>query len=125
MNDESRYILDTLLADWHRWARGYQHIGDVGTSPMFNQTTSPRGWDTVNDIVEHEIDGGRMSAVNFHIFELTPIWCTAIQIQARNLATGKSVWTSARLPTDLQARALLLAEARAALMCKLITAGVV
>ena len=125
MNDDSRQLFDQLLIEWHHWARGYKHVGDINSSPMFNHSKSPRGWDTVSDIIEHEIDGGRMASVNFHVFELPPIQCTAIQINARNLATGRNVWTSARLPTDLQARAVLLAEARSALMVKLIAAGVV
>ena len=92
---------------------------------MFKQAKSPRGWDTVGDIVEAEIDGGRMATVNFHIFELPPLQCTAIQINARNIATGRVVWNSARLPTDPQERSLLLLEARNELMRKLILAGVV
>lgn len=125
MTDDSRYILDTILADWHRWARGYQHVGDIGSQPMFAQARSSRGWDSVQDIVESEIDGDRMESINFHIFELPPLQCTAIQINARNLATGRNVWTSARLPQDLEARAVLLSAARSALMRKLVAAGVV
>lgn len=125
MTDDSRYLLDSILHDWHRWARGYQYGADVGSSAMFNKTKSPRGWDTVAEIVEHEIDGGRMESVNFHIFELSSIQCTAIQINARNLATGRNVWASARLPTDQQQRAELICEARNALLVRLLAAGVV
>jgi hypothetical protein len=63
-----------------------------------------------------------MVAVNFHIFELPSIQCTAIQINARNLATGKAVWTSARLPADVEERQIILRAARNALQEKLMGA---
>ena len=114
--------LDDLLIAWHRWAKGYQYGSDIHGSPMFNQAKSPRGWDTVQDIVDHEIDAPRMVAINFHIFELPSIQCTAIQINARNLSTGKSVWTSARLPDNVYQRQAILQAARNALSGKLIDA---
>ncbi len=125
MNDDARYVLDSVLVDWHRWAKGYSQAGGYGAQPMFSQAQSPRGWDTAQEIVESEIEGGRMAAVNFHIFELPPEQCTAIQIHARNLYTGKNVWTSQRLPSDLGERAVLVAESRNALMRRLIGAGVI
>jgi hypothetical protein len=114
--------LDDLLISWHRWAKGYAYVSDLHGSPMFNHCKSPRGWDSVQDIVEHEIDAPRMLTVNFLIFELPSVWCTAIQIHARNLATGKAVWTSARLPADITQRQIILREARDALTKKLVGA---
>ncbi len=116
--------LDDILAQWHRWCRSYQYVSDIHSSPMFAHSKTPRGWDTAQEIVEHEIDGGRMASVNFYVFELPSAWCTAIQINARNLVTGKSVWCSARLPEDLEARQQLLRDARNALVEKLIGAGI-
>jgi hypothetical protein len=114
--------LDDLLIAWHQWAKGYQYVSDIHGSPMFNQAKSPRGWDAVQDIVDHEIDAPRMVAVNFHIFELPSIQCTAIQINARNLATGQAVWNSARLPADVEERQIILRAARNALRDKLMGA---
>ena len=114
--------LDCLLTAWHRWAKGYQYVSDIHSSPMFSHSLTPRGWDTVQEIVEHEIDGGRMASINFYVFELPSLWCTAIQIHARNLSTGKSVWTSARLPQDLQQRQVILRDARNELTRKLVEA---
>lgn len=124
MTDDARQILDDLLADWHRWARGYRLASDISAQPMFKQSQSPRGWDSVQDIVESEIDGDTMAAINFHIFELDPIHCTAIQIHARNLVTGRAVWTSQRLPTDPLIRAALLGVAKGELTKRLMAAGV-
>ena len=42
----------------------------------------------------------------------------------RNLYTGRSVWVSARLPTDPAQRTAVLVEARSALMARLVRAGV-
>ena len=89
---------------------------------MFSHSLTPRGWDTVQEIVEHEIGGGRMAGIKLYVFELRSLWCTAIQINARNLSTGKSVWTSARLPTDLQQRQEILRDARNELTRKLVEA---
>jgi hypothetical protein len=49
---------------------------------------------------------------------------TALQLNARNLCTGRSVWTSARLPADAEMRAHILANARVSLTVKLQNAGI-
>lgn len=70
------------------------------------------------------VDAESMEAVNFHVFELPPDQRTAIQLHARNLATGRCVWTSARLPQDPMARAEILQAAKEALGAKLSEAGI-
>ena len=125
MNDDTRYLLDDLLVQWHYWCRSYRHMCDIGSSAMFKEAKTQRVWDTVAEIVADEIDTGRMAAVDFHVSELEPLHRTALQIQARNLATGKHVWTSARLPTDLAERSAILGEARKLLMSRLVLAGVI
>ena len=125
MTDDSRYLFDSILGDWHRWAQGYKHVGSVGASAMFNQAKSPRGYDSESEIADNSLHNAQMATINFLVFELPSDQCTSIQIYARNLVTGKSVWTSARLPTDPEARARLLSNAKATLMKKLISAGVV
>jgi hypothetical protein len=52
------------------------------------------------------------------------VYRTILQIHARNLSTGRSVWISARLPQDPASRAAILADARAALCIKLRVDGV-
>lgn len=91
---------------------------------MFCKAISPRHWQLTEELADETIHASTMQAVNFAVFELPPDQRTAIQINARNLATGKNVWTSARLPTDLQARQLLLADAKSALMARLAGAGI-
>ena len=125
MNDDTRYLLDDLLVQWHRWARGYRHVPGVGSSAMFKNAKSPRGYESEGEIADETIHNSTMEAINFHVSELQPDQRTALQINAMNLATGRSVWTSARLPADVMARQVLLAGARAELTARLIKAGVV
>lgn len=124
MKDETRYLLDGLLADWHQWARGWQHVSGHEASAMFTGVRSSRQWDAENEVTEASLHSSQMQAVDFCVGELEPLHRTAIGINARNLCTGRSVWTSARLPTDLQERAELLATARNLLLDKLRAAGV-
>ena len=125
MHNDSSAILDDLLKSWHQWAKGYQHVGGINSSPMFRDAKTSRGWDTLDVIVDETIDSCRMESINFHVFELQPDHRTAIQLNARNLATGVSVWNSPRLPQDPQARVVLVIEARSRLLRRLLSAGVV
>lgn len=124
MKDDTNEILSDLLCSWHRWAKGYQHVGGINTSPMFREVKTGRQWDTVDEIIDSDIEHSRMDALDHIIMGLIDIHRTALQIQARNLHTGKSVWSSARLPADERARAVILVDARAALLGKLRDAGV-
>lgn len=119
-----RYALDDLLRQWHTWAQGYRLQADIGPSAMFRTTKSPRGWQDEGEIADETIHHDTMQAVDFAVGQLEDIHRTAIQIEARNLTTGRSVWTSSRLPTDLQERAIVVLNARNALHIRLIRAGV-
>ena len=128
VTDDSRYLMDGVLADWHRWCQGYRYAADIGSSAMFRNAKTPRGPGEKGDeeeIIDARLRDSKMEAANAQIVQLTPLQYTAIQINALNLATGRSVWTSARLPTDIKERAMLLADARTALMVRLIEVGVI
>lgn len=130
MKRENPYLpqaLDAILSEWHRWAQGEQFGSGYGYSPMFQRAGSGRsGAESEDEVNDATIRRSTMQAVNFHIFELGNVqWITAIQMQARNLATGKQVWASPRLPQDIAARAVLLADARNALMARLMNDGVI
>lgn len=124
MKDDSRQLLDDILCQWHHWSRGYRPIAQVSSSPMFRGARAGRQWDTMDEVIEREIDGGTMAAVEFHVYELPPSQRTALQLNARNIATGRSVWVSARLPADVEERAVLLLAARNALAVRLMDAGI-
>ena len=124
MNDDTRELFDDILRRWHHWSRGYRPIADVGSSPMFNQAKSGRQYETQYDLAERSLEDSTMESVDFHVYELPPTQRTAIQINARNIATGRMVWKSERLPADAAERAIVLAGARAALMARLMDAGI-
>lgn len=124
MNDDTRQLFDDILRRWHHWSRGYRPIADVGSSPMFNQAKSGRQYETQYDLAERSLEDSTMESVDFHVYELPPTQRTAIQINARNIATGRAVWKSERLPVDATERAIVLAGARAALMARLMDAGI-
>ena len=124
MTEQIRYMLDDLLAQWHQWAKGFAIVGQHGTAPMFNGLVSSKQWDSEDDVLDGSIHHSQMETVDFHISELEPLHRTAIGINARNLVTGRSVWTSARLPADLEQRTVILRDARNILQKRLTAAGV-
>lgn len=124
MKDDTRYTLDGLLEEWHKWAKSFAICGSHSTAPMFNGLVSSRQWDSEGDVIDGDLHSSKMESVDFHIGELQPIHRTAIQIQARNLYTGKSVWESLRLPKDVAKRASILADARNILATRLTNAGI-
>lgn len=125
MKNDSNELLNDLLADWHRWARGFQIVAGHGTSAMFSGVRSSRQWDSENEVIDGTLHDQTMRAFDFHVNELDHVYRTALQIQARNLVTGMSVWSSHRLPNDLESRAQVLGLARSALLSRLSAAGIV
>jgi hypothetical protein len=120
---DTHELLNSLLADWHRWARGYQHAAGINSSPMFRECRSNhRQWASLDDLADE--DKSHMELMDAIIMAMVDIHRTALQIQARNLCTGRSVWSSARLPNSVEVRARILADARESLTVKLMGAGV-
>lgn len=122
---DTRSALDDILIEWHRYCDGYRPMADLGSSPMFRSYRTSKQYEETADIADGALHKDRCEAVSFHLGEMTSIQQTAIQINARNLSTGRAVWTSARLPTNLDERAILLAEARNDLSRRLSAAGVI
>lgn len=116
--------LNQLLIEWHHWGRGWQLQNSHRCSAMFQAVKSSRQWDDGLDIAERTLHDSTMKLLDFQVMELAPNYRTALQLQARNLATGRNVWSSPRLPTDLASRAQLLGLARQALSAKLVLAGI-
>ena len=120
----TRYLLDEILSDWHRWACGWRGISVHGASAMFVSVISSKQWDSESDVTDSALHNAQMKAVDIHVNELDPLHRTALQLQARNLVTGFSVWQSARLPSDVAQRAVILADARNKLTMRLTSAGI-
>lgn len=124
MRDDSRYILDDWLARWHQWGRNYKANQQTPRDPVFRDVRSGRGWDSTDDIIEDELMGSTMEAIDFQVSEMKDPHRTAIYMLARNLSTGRSVWLSPRLPQDPLERATIVAEARNQLTARLMNCGV-
>lgn len=123
MRNESDYLISDLLASWHKWASGWSGVAAHGSCAMFTGVRSSRQWDSANDVVDGSLHNDQMKAIDFIVMEMEPVHRTAIQIKARNLATGNSVWSSPRLPKDPEERAVLMMEAMNALTKRLFGAG--
>jgi len=124
MMNDSAAILDDLLSRWHSWARSYKANQQTPRDPIFRDAKSSRGWDTTDHIIEDEIHGSMMEAIDFQVSEMKDPHRAAIYALARNLSTGRSVWLSPRLPTDPLARATVVAEARNQITKRLMAVGV-
>lgn len=124
VKNDSAAILDDLLARYHGWARSYKANQQVAQDPVFRHARSGRSWDSTADVIEDELMGSTMEAIDFHISEMSDPHRTAIYFLARNLYTGRSVWLSKRLPADPVERCIVVAEARNQLTRRLMNAGV-
>lgn len=116
--------LDSILAEWHHWAKGYMPIPTCGADPMFRNAKTPKGWDSTSDVVDDEITNSQMKTIDFHVGEMKDPHRSAIYIHARNCYTGRNVWLSPRLPKDPLERAQILGDAKAILIGKLLSAGI-
>jgi hypothetical protein len=125
MKDEQNAILDDLLSRWHSWARDFRLSGQAGADPMFRNARSSRGWDSVDDILDGELQNGTMKAIDFQVSEMKDPHRAAIYMNARNCYTGRNVWLSPRLPADKMARDKVIEEARTQLLGRLVRAGVI
>jgi hypothetical protein len=123
--DQIDFRLNEILSDWHRWASRTQDAGDSKPHPMWSKTISARGWDTTADLIDGVAEDLLMESVDFAVGEMIPLHRTALQLEAKNLATGYAVWRSTRMPADAQERAKVLTEARGELSRRLGSAGVV
>lgn len=109
--------LNDLLVRWHRW--------NVTTPPetgFYTVNTScklyrpSRQYDWENGASDAEVETSIMEGVENCINQLGITDRTAIMLNARNLATGASVWQSPRLPVDPLERMHLVLHARARLI---------
>lgn len=124
MMNDSAAILDDLLSRWHSHCRAYKANQQTPRDPMFRDTKSGRGWDSTDEIIEDEIHGSMMEAIDFQVSEMQDPHRAAIYALARNLSTGRSVWLSPRLPQDPLQRATIVAEARTQITKRLMAVGV-
>lgn len=124
MRNEQNDILDSLLSEWHQWARSEPLQPSRCADPMFRNAKSSKGWDSTSEVIEDEIRDKTMKAIDFEVSEMKDPYRSAIYIHARNCYTGRKVWTSPRLPEDLMECALIVMEAKNELTRRLLSAGI-
>lgn len=124
MKPEHNLMLDDMLSRWHSWqlsnpaARGYARC-----SAGFEQYRSSRQH-SIDDL-EADVDNSRCKQVDFEVREMQDPYRSAIYFEARNLSTGRRVWTSPRLPQDIAERSALIQQSRGMLCVRLVNSGVI
>ena len=125
MNNDIQNVLSGMLADWHRYC---QHTASRGGYPGkaagFGQSKSNSQYDWSNGVENEMVDKRIMQGFDAAIQRVPQPWLTALQFEARNLAVRYQVWVSPRLPTDREAREVLILEARNRLLRELEKDGV-
>jgi hypothetical protein len=122
---EQNEILDDLLQSWHRWAQGEQHAdGFASTSAGLSDWRASRQWDDQNGALDGELDKSTMKTVDFQVGQMADPYRAAIHMNAKNLAAGRNVFQSPRVPTGIEG-ANILKTARASLVLRLVAAGVI
>lgn len=124
MMNDSAAILDDFLSRWFHYTQQYKLTAGIGSQPMFRYTQRPRGGQTVEALIDDDLEAAQMEAIDFQVSEMKDPHRAAIYVLARNLSTGRSVWLSPRLPTDPLERATIVAEARNQIVKRLMAVGV-
>ncbi len=118
-------ILDELLSSWHRWAKGESHAdGFASTSAGLGDWRASRQWDDQNGALDGELDKSTMKTVDFQVSQMADPYRAAIHMNAKNLAAGRNVFQSPRVPTGIEG-ANILKAGRAMLVLRLVNAGVI
>lgn len=126
MDSDSDHVLDSLLAQWWQWRPPFHvSIGWKSEAPSCGQYQTSRQYDDINGALDTDLDRRRMVAVDYEIGELSRVHRAAITTQARALTYGFDVFRSSILPEERSARHALLLAARAALILRLLSAGVI
>ncbi len=126
MRSDVDYLLDSLLADWHRYCdRKELRVGGYpGKAPCFGQSRSNSQHDWENNIESDLVDKRIMEGFDAAAQRVKQPWHTALQFEARNLAVRHQVWASPRLPADRQEREAMILTARNMLLKELKGDGV-
>lgn len=121
--------LNDLLRQWHGHCRGYSMgKGYPSTDSACRYSRTSRQYDYENGAMDAAVDSKIMEAFDAVMWTMPNTekqpFLAALQNQARNLWTGKQVWSSYRLPADPMARGAILMDARKMLMKGLARSGV-
>jgi len=121
---ERESACEDVLSRWHWWqgrsrvARGFNSrswvAGDYAIS---------RQYDDENGALDDELEAHTMQRVDFEVREIADPWRSALHTLAMSLCTGAAAFHSPRIaPAD---RERVTCEARAMLIRRLVSAGVI
>lgn len=117
--------LNDLLSRWHAHCQGYSAgKGYPSADAVCKHAKTSSVWDGWNGAQDEATNRQIMAEFDAAMWDVPQPYLTALQFQARNLYTGKQVWTSPRLPADDIERGVLIMEARVRLMKGLARRGV-
>lgn len=123
LNDTPVKQLDDVLVRWHWWAASERDsTGYPSETSYCRMYRTSRQYDDTNGALDAGIEGKLMQAVDNAVHRLDRLERIALSIDARNLATGCHVWSSAALPSG-EELVTLMAEARLRLLEALEEAG--
>ena len=129
MKPEHAAILDDALMKWHYWQEAdKQTRGYAPRAAGFEGYRCSRQHDDTNGALDTDLDASRSAAVNFQVEEMRkdhPVYVYAIYANARNLCTGRAVWTNPSLPADTAEREQVIRDARLMICHRLVNAGVI
>jgi hypothetical protein len=105
--------VNDLLARWHAWSAGHALVhGYPSVNTTCRIARSSRQYDDANGGLDAHIDCVLMEAVDAVVDAIPEPWKAALSVQARNLHTGRQVWSSPRLPSCAMLRGDILMAAR-------------
>ena len=101
-----------LLVLWWRAERDWTPVeGYPFECPSTRGWRASRQYDDANGALDTDERGSLIRHIGQVVASISDPYRTALYLVARNRATGVSVWRSARLPEDEDARAELVADA--------------
>lgn len=125
MHNDQAAILDGLLCQWHQWAQSSRDVrGFNRRSLVAGDYRTSRQYDDANGALDDALDERRMRQVDFEVTQLIDPYRSAIYANARALVVGCQVFMHPRLPADREERQRVIADARAMLVRRLVSAGV-
>ena len=129
MTNDTDAILDDILARWAWWLRPVNvGRGHEKRAAGCGDYRSSRQYDDANGALDEWAEHQQCKAVDAEIQRMPddprPLR-TALHAEGRRLVVGVDVYRSPRLPADAQVRAVVIRDARAMLLGRLTTAGLV
>jgi hypothetical protein len=116
MTSDVDAILDDLLRSWHFRCQLDDAEGYYRVNPACLMFRSSRQYDDSNGALDSDNRNTVLEAFDAAVFRLEQPYLYAIQVQARNLATGSWVWRHPRLPEPGPKLAEIVSVARRELM---------